>query len=62
MVKFSFGEGVETEMATYLSAATFMYFAYGSNLLRERIQIKNPTARFHGLGKLQVSDLFTVLI
>ncbi|KAK3757969.1 hypothetical protein RRG08_058283 [Elysia crispata] len=31
---------------------TFKYFAYGSNLLRERILINNPSAKFYGIGKL----------
>lgn len=34
------------------SSDTFKYFAYGSNLLRERILINNPTARVYGIGKL----------
>jgi hypothetical protein len=32
----------------------FMYFAYGSNLLAERIHIQNPTAVRIGAGKLNV--------
>ncbi|CAG5120733.1 unnamed protein product [Candidula unifasciata] len=31
---------------------TFQYFAYGSNMLTERIHINNPTAKFYGIGKL----------
>ncbi|GFR80065.1 gamma-glutamylcyclotransferase, partial [Elysia marginata] len=31
----------------------FKYFAYGSNLLRERILINNPSAKFYGIGKLK---------
>ncbi|XP_018575000.1 gamma-glutamylcyclotransferase-like isoform X2 [Anoplophora glabripennis] len=31
----------------------FLYFAYGSNLLEQRIHINNPTAVRHGIGKLQ---------
>ncbi|XP_015267982.1 PREDICTED: gamma-glutamylcyclotransferase [Gekko japonicus] len=31
----------------------FLYFAYGSNLLRERITLKNPSAAFHAVAKLQ---------
>lgn len=33
---------------------TFMYFAYGSNLLKKRIHIQNPTAVRSGFGKLKV--------
>jgi len=32
--------------------AVFQYFSYGSNLLRERIRISNPTAKFRCVGKL----------
>ncbi|KAL0901346.1 hypothetical protein ABMA27_006625 [Loxostege sticticalis] len=31
---------------------TFVYFAYGSNLLKKRIRINNPSAQFLGIGKL----------
>uniref|UniRef100_A0A2C9KWE3 gamma-glutamylcyclotransferase n=1 Tax=Biomphalaria glabrata TaxID=6526 RepID=A0A2C9KWE3_BIOGL len=31
---------------------TFKYFSYGSNLLRERILVNNPSAVFYGIGKL----------
>ncbi|XP_045101680.1 gamma-glutamylcyclotransferase-like [Portunus trituberculatus] len=31
----------------------FLYFAYGSNLLKERIHINNPSARMIGVGKLK---------
>lgn len=34
---------------------SFMYFAYGSNLLKRRIHINNPTAEFVGIGRLDVS-------
>ncbi|XP_066484380.1 gamma-glutamylcyclotransferase [Tiliqua scincoides] len=30
----------------------FLYFAYGSNLLRERIRLSNPSIIFHVLGSL----------
>lgn len=33
---------------------TFLYFAYGSNLLKERLQIKNPSAIIHCVATLQV--------
>ncbi|KAI4890659.1 hypothetical protein NFI96_024945 [Prochilodus magdalenae] len=33
--------------------ATFLYFAYGSNLLKERLQLKNPSARVHCVARLQ---------
>lgn len=32
----------------------FMYFAFGSNLLKERLQLKNPSATFHSTGRLKV--------
>nr|XP_056713737.1 gamma-glutamylcyclotransferase [Euleptes europaea] len=31
----------------------FLYFAYGSNLLWERITLRNPSAAFHASAKLQ---------
>lgn len=33
-------------------AKTFTYFAYGSNLLQQRIQLLNPSAKRYGIGKL----------
>lgn len=33
---------------------TFLYFAYGSNLLKERLQLKNPSATVHCVAKLKV--------
>lgn len=33
---------------------TFVYFAYGSNLLAQRIHIQNPSAVRIGIGKLNV--------
>ncbi|XP_067417919.1 gamma-glutamylcyclotransferase isoform X2 [Emydura macquarii macquarii] len=32
---------------------SFLYFAYGSNLLRERIQMQNPSAVFFAVANLQ---------
>ncbi|XP_008322121.1 gamma-glutamylcyclotransferase [Cynoglossus semilaevis] len=32
---------------------TFMYFAYGSNLLKERLQLKNPSALMYSVARLQ---------
>lgn len=37
---------------------TFLYFAYGSNLLKERLQLKNPSATVHCVARLKVwSDM-----
>lgn len=33
----------------------FRYFGYGSNLLKERILVHNPTAKFISIGRLDVS-------
>lgn len=33
---------------------TFLYFAYGSNLLKERLQLKNPSAVVHCVARLKV--------
>ncbi|XP_068590655.1 gamma-glutamylcyclotransferase isoform X1 [Cebidichthys violaceus] len=32
---------------------TFLYFAYGSNLLKERLQLKNPSAKVHCVASLK---------
>lgn len=50
-----------TDDATTMSnvtVATFLYFAYGSNLLLHRIRLNNPTAKKIGIGKLEVSSVF----
>ena len=36
---------------------SFLYFAYGSNLLTERIHLRNPSAVFYSVARLQVSAL-----
>ncbi|CAG4978041.1 unnamed protein product [Parnassius apollo] len=36
---------------------TFLYFAYGSNLLKRRIHINNPSAVFVGIGRLDEHQL-----
>uniref|UniRef100_A0A3Q4AUS4 Uncharacterized protein n=1 Tax=Mola mola TaxID=94237 RepID=A0A3Q4AUS4_MOLML len=35
------------------NSRTFLYFAYGSNLLRERLQLGNPSAMIHCVAKLK---------
>lgn len=35
---------------------TFLYFAYGSNLLKERLQLKNPSAIVHCVASLKVTS------
>uniref|UniRef100_A0AAV2MGQ0 Gamma-glutamylcyclotransferase n=1 Tax=Knipowitschia caucasica TaxID=637954 RepID=A0AAV2MGQ0_KNICA len=35
------------------TSSTFLYFAYGSNLLKERLQLKNPSAAVHCVARLQ---------
>ncbi|KAM9575377.1 gamma-glutamylcyclotransferase [Guaruba guarouba] len=35
------------------SGCRFLYYAYGSNLLRERLLLSNPSAALHGLARLQ---------
>lgn len=32
----------------------FMYFAFGSNLLKERLELANPSATFFTTGRLKV--------
>ena len=36
---------------------SFFYFAYGSNLLTERIHINNPSAKFKNIAKLSQHEL-----
>uniref|UniRef100_A0A8C8ZVC5 gamma-glutamylcyclotransferase n=1 Tax=Prolemur simus TaxID=1328070 RepID=A0A8C8ZVC5_PROSS len=43
---FEDGRGQEEE--------TFLYFAYGSNLLTERIHLRNPSAAFCCVARLKV--------
>ncbi|XP_028820051.1 gamma-glutamylcyclotransferase a [Denticeps clupeoides] len=35
------------------SGGSFLYFAYGSNLLRERLRLQNPSAEFVSVGRLK---------
>ena len=36
-----------------MAKKTFLYFAFGSNLLTERIHINNPSAVFRSIAKLR---------
>ncbi|XP_069113971.1 gamma-glutamylcyclotransferase-like [Argopecten irradians] len=36
-----------------MSGHTFMYFSYGSNLLKERLLLRNPTAVFQSIANLK---------
>lgn len=38
------------------SGCWFLYFAYGSNLLRERLLLRNPSAALCALARLQVRE------
>lgn len=42
--------------STRMENDTFLYFAYGSNLLGKRIHIQNPTAVRYGIGRLKVRE------
>uniref|UniRef100_A0A669BAB7 Gamma-glutamylcyclotransferase a n=2 Tax=Oreochromis niloticus TaxID=8128 RepID=A0A669BAB7_ORENI len=35
------------------AAGFFLYFAFGSNLLKERLQLANPSAKFYQTGRLK---------
>ena len=39
----------------------FMYFAFGSNLLKERLQLANPSATFCTTGRLKVSNQVCII-
>uniref|UniRef100_A0A667XAF8 Gamma-glutamylcyclotransferase a n=1 Tax=Myripristis murdjan TaxID=586833 RepID=A0A667XAF8_9TELE len=43
----------KTECASMSRAGHFMYFAFGSNLLKERLQLANPSAIFCCTGRLK---------
>ncbi|XP_014015139.2 gamma-glutamylcyclotransferase-like [Salmo salar] len=45
LLSVSMDENIETH--------TFLYFAYGSNLLKERLQLKNPSASIHCVTRLK---------
>ncbi|KAK7098208.1 hypothetical protein V1264_002560 [Littorina saxatilis] len=42
------------------AARTFLYFSFGSNLLRQRLQLANPSAVFKTVGKLEDFELVFV--
>lgn len=44
-----------------MSANTFLYFAYGSNLLMKRIHINNPSASRAGIARLKVRIIYNIL-
>uniref|UniRef100_A0A8C6SFW9 Gamma-glutamylcyclotransferase b n=1 Tax=Neogobius melanostomus TaxID=47308 RepID=A0A8C6SFW9_9GOBI len=46
-------ETVKCKDKTLITQSTFLYFAYGSNLLKERLQLKNPSATVHCVAKLK---------
>lgn len=37
---------------------SFLYFAYGSNLMSQRIHLQNPSASFCSVARLQVSAAY----
>uniref|UniRef100_A0A3Q3JL31 Uncharacterized protein n=1 Tax=Monopterus albus TaxID=43700 RepID=A0A3Q3JL31_MONAL len=39
------------------TSGLFMYFAFGSNLLKERLQLANPSATFYTTGRLKDYEL-----
>ncbi|XP_063054972.1 gamma-glutamylcyclotransferase [Engraulis encrasicolus] len=41
------------EVAGGMDDQTFLYFAYGSNLLKERLQLRNPSATIHAIASLK---------
>lgn len=51
------GPGGDLEQQNYESE-DFFYFAYGSNLLRERIMLRNPSVVFLTIAQLLVCTVF----
>lgn len=48
------GRVVSAAVVARMGHDTFLYFAYGSNLLGKRIHIQNPTAVRYGTGRVKV--------
>ena len=46
----------------YDESDTFLYFGFGSNLLKERLQIQNTSAVFKTIGRLDVSTNYRLQI
>ncbi|XP_062322492.1 gamma-glutamylcyclotransferase-like [Osmerus eperlanus] len=44
---------VDKDYKSSNTSTDFLYFAYGSNLLKERLQLKNPSAEFVRTGRLK---------
>ena len=44
--------GTTSETTATTPKSSFLYFAYGSNLLTERIHFQNPSAIFRGAAQL----------
>jgi len=42
-------------------SATYFYFSYGSNMLKERIQINDPDAKPYAAAKMDVGILMKSL-
>lgn len=51
-----------TDEYTPSKRATFLYFAYGSNLWTKRIHHRNPTAVRKGIAELKVSIISIQII
>lgn len=49
-------------MQPIIMSKTFLYFAYGSNMLAQRIHMNNPSAVRIGTGKLNVCDIIILPI
>uniref|UniRef100_A0A3P9B886 Gamma-glutamylcyclotransferase a n=1 Tax=Maylandia zebra TaxID=106582 RepID=A0A3P9B886_9CICH len=48
-------KNTDSSISTSMSGAAgfFLYFAFGSNLLKERLQLANPSATFYKTGRLK---------
>uniref|UniRef100_A0A672PBE8 Gamma-glutamylcyclotransferase b n=1 Tax=Sinocyclocheilus grahami TaxID=75366 RepID=A0A672PBE8_SINGR len=53
LVPLSSEESVMDNSSDRQNGSTFLYFAYGSNLLKERLQLKNPSATVYCVAKLK---------
>uniref|UniRef100_A0A3B4U9F2 Gamma-glutamylcyclotransferase a n=1 Tax=Seriola dumerili TaxID=41447 RepID=A0A3B4U9F2_SERDU len=53
----STGTSVAISKMSGVASGRFMYFAFGSNLLKERLQLTNPSASFCTTGRLKDYEL-----
>uniref|UniRef100_A0A665U1M2 Gamma-glutamylcyclotransferase a n=1 Tax=Echeneis naucrates TaxID=173247 RepID=A0A665U1M2_ECHNA len=56
LLRLPVADGEDSNMSA-VTSGRFMYFAFGSNLLKERLQMSNPSATFYATGRLKDYEL-----